>query len=461
MNPSRVLRSIARRVGKPILHAIRTLQTAGEGPAVRVATTGFFRADDIDWVCDTYFTQGMAAGTMWHRVMRDAHMTLPDWFQPGLDPWSEAYAEQQHRLWQLVAGVDRPYEPDVDEKEYDWGNIDPVRSPGFYVRRDPQAVSAASDHVLATGMFLKHCGLAPGDWALEYGAGFGQTALALARLGVNVDTVDISTTFCEFVRRQAEFFQVPLTAFQGHFGFNPRGAQQYRLIWFYESFHHCLDFKRVVHELRQHLAPGGRIILGGEPIFEREYAAVPYPWGVRLHSEVAAVMRRTRWFELGFSEDFLFELFTKAGFVGHRIDCEPSLFGRLFVFEHRPAEVALARQWLPPVIREQWHAPERDGRWTRATSTLPLDTTDSFRALEIDLANPLRRRQHVVVKYGLEKQVVDIAPGSIHTLRFDAKSKAGRLVIQCQLSLPGWIDRIRTGDSRALGVFVKRLRYVA
>jgi hypothetical protein len=54
---------------------------------------------------------------------------------------------------------------------------------------------------------------------------------------------------------------------------------------------------------------------------------------VRLHSDVAAVMRMQRWFELGFTEAFLFELFARNGFVGRRIDCEPSLFGRLYVFE--------------------------------------------------------------------------------------------------------------------------------
>jgi SAM-dependent methyltransferase len=182
-------------------------------------------------------------------------------------------------------------------------------------------------------MLLKHSGLQPGDWALEYGAGFGQTALTLARLGVQVDTVDISATFCRHVSDQAEHFNVPLRAFEGEFGTNPRPGQLYKLIWFYESFHHCVNFMKVVPQLADHLAEGGRILLGGEPIVEREYAAVPYPWGVRLHSEVAAVMRQTHWFELGFSEAFIFELFRRAGFAGRRIECEPSLFGRLYAFE--------------------------------------------------------------------------------------------------------------------------------
>jgi hypothetical protein len=90
---------------------------------------------------------------------------------------------------------------------------------------------------------------------------------------------------------------------------------------------------QVVPQLAHHLAEGGRVILGGEPIVEREYAAVPYPWGLRLHSEVAAVVRKHRWFELGFSEAFLFELFKRSGFKSVRIECEPSIFGRLYAFE--------------------------------------------------------------------------------------------------------------------------------
>jgi SAM-dependent methyltransferase len=296
----------------------------------------WFGPDDIEEVRRIYFETGGAPGSAWE-PLRHAHMRLPDWFRHGLDPYSEAYLAQQHRLWRLVAGVDRDYEVERDEKEHDWGAVDAVRSPGFYLRRDPGAIGSASDHVMASGMLLKHCGLQAGDWALEYGAGFGQTALALARLGVNVDTVDVSETFCGFVREQAEFFRVPLSPFKGRFGDAPRAGQRYKLVYFYESFHHCLDFSRVVKKLPSLLAPGGRVILGGEPIVEEPYAAVPYPWGLRLHSEVVAVVRQQRWFELGFTEAFLHQLFEEAGFSIARVDCEPTLFGRLYICEPQQA----------------------------------------------------------------------------------------------------------------------------
>ena len=51
----------------------------------------------------------------------------------------------------------------------------------------------------------------------------------------------------------------------------------------------------------------------------------------RRRPPAQAVVRQQRWFELGFSEPFLLQLFEQAGFTVTRIDCEPTLFGRLYV----------------------------------------------------------------------------------------------------------------------------------
>lgn len=329
-----------RALARPARRLVGRVLRGGRDGAV------WFQPEDIEHLRETFYGSVSGQGPEWEPY-RHAHMVLPAWFLRGLDPWGEPYREQQLRLWRLMTGVTRDYEPEADEKEAPWGDNDAIRLPGYYQRRDAGAVASASDHWLATGMLLKHSGLQAGDRALEYGAGFGQTALTLARLGVQVDTVDISATFCRYVQQQADFFQVPLRPHQGLFGMHPPPGEPYQLIWFYESFHHCLDFQTLVPQLARMLVPGGRVILSGEPIFEKEYAAVPYPWGVRLHSEVAAVMRQTHWMELGFSEAFVFELFRRSGFSGRRIDCEPSRFGQIYVFEQPPRKCpqAAAQRW--------------------------------------------------------------------------------------------------------------------
>lgn len=428
-------------------------------PIERAGVTGFFGLEDLDEVTRIVFEEGTSSPRF--EPLRHAHMRLPEWFRRDLDPYSPEYAAQQVRLWQAIAGVDRPYEPLSDEKEAPVDHADPVRFPAYFMRRDADAVRSASDHVIAGGMILKHSGLKPGDLALEYGAGFGQTALTLARLGVQVDTVDISETFCRFVQQQAEHFQVPLQAHFGRFGENPRPGHKYDLVWFYESFHHCFEWQALMQALPGLLSPGGRVLLCGEPMAEREYAAVPYPWGVRLHSEVVATIRRHRWFELGFSEDFLHRIFTRAGFSLTRHVCEPSLWGRTYVALPMPDELHMGQMWMPPALEDtEWHGAEADGRWTKGDARVVLRRDIEVEAVELDLANPSGRALDVVVACGSSSTRVRLAPGARCTSRV-MQPQTDEVWLRCRARRPGGLRawRSRT-DKRELGVFVRRLRYV-
>lgn len=308
-------------------------------------------------------------------------------------------------------------------------------------------------------MLMKHSGLKPGMWALEYGAGFGQTALAFARMGVNVDTVDISTTFCQYVKAQADFFSVNLTPYHGEFGHNPRSGQKYDLIWFYESFHHCLDFKNVVRTLKEHLTPGGKILMAGEPIIEREYEAIPYHWGLRLEAEVIAIIRNYHWFELGYTEDFIANFFVNNGYVAERFDCAVSLFGLTYSFAPRTDHIDLAKHWMPVRTSASWHAPEPTGRWTRAESSLPVDQSDSFIALDVTMSNHHGRAQTVRIDYGGNEITLRLDARTKKTVRLDAKHKSAKITFRCTPIVPGgWLWAPK--DPRALGVFVHHVDYV-
>ena len=425
----------------------------------RIRATRRFTPDDIELLRSTFTRFDFAPGTPWDDL-RDSFLELPEWFRFDLDPMSSEYAAQQLRLWRTVAGVDGDYDPWVHEKEAPLGDIDPIRFPSHFVRRDARAVESMSDHFLATGMIMKHSGVKPGQWALEYGAGFGQTALQLARLGVNVDTVDISTAFCENVKVQAAFYGVPLTPFNGCFGWNPRGEQKYDLIWFYESFHHCLDFKNVIRELKRHLASEGRVLLAGEPIARVQNEAVPYPWGVRIHSEVLAVVRQFHWLELGFSEDFIVGLFTNAGFVAERMHCPTSIFGDGYILRHRPDRIEMSKQWLPECEGQTWHEPEAEGRWTTSESWLTVDATDSYRMLEIEATNHHRRKQTVEVTLGQSSVVATFRPDEHRIIRLKPDAKAARLKFRSESRLQAKALTKRSSDRRSLGIFVNELRYL-
>jgi SAM-dependent methyltransferase len=417
-----------------------------------------FGVDDIDLLVKTIIDHDIVRGTPWDDF-RLSCCVLPDWFRSDLDALSVEYAAQQHRLWSLFTGINRAYTPVTDEKEAPIPNVDAVRRPGYFIRRDPDSVEHASHHVIASGMIVKHCGLKPGDTALEYGAGFGQTALTLARLGVTVDTVDISKVFCGYVREQAEFFRVPLTPFEGQFGWNPRGTHQYDLIFFYEAFHHCADFRAVVHAIKRHLAPSGRVLLAGEPILRSENSYLPYPWGLRLDAESVVQMRRFGWFELGFTEDFLVRLFLNAGFSAKRIECEASVYGEGYTFNHRGKTIELGQEWLSRDVAAGWNNPEPNGRWTKSESRLYLDATDSFRLLAIDATNHHPFTQLAEITYGSATCVVHFSPGEHKEIVVNANKKAPQIVIRTQAHVPASGDRPKSNDPRSLGVFIHSVTY--
>ena len=427
-------------------------------PFTRIDKSGHFGIDDITLVAETYKSVGDTPNTAWD-YFRGKHLVLPDWFKTELDPVSDEYLAQQIRLWNLISGIDRPYVAEVDEAEETVPNVDAIRRPDYYIRRNESAVQDASNHVLATGMLMKHCALKPGMWALEYGAGFGQTALAFARMGVNVDTVDISSTFCDYVKEQATFFQVNLTPFRGLFGDNPRGDKKYDLIWFYESFHHCVDFKNVVGKIKNHLTPNGKILLAGEPIGKREYWAVPYPWGLRLESEVIAVIRNLHWFELGFSEEFITGFFINNGYTAEYIDCPVSIYGQIYSFAARGSRIDIRKHWLSNVDEEGWHAPEQVGRWTRAVASLALDQTDSFDAIEITATNHHPKAHPVSIEYGGITTIERFRRRETKTFRIDAKIKSPKITFACETVVPGGPGQ-KSSDVRALGICIHHLDYI-
>jgi SAM-dependent methyltransferase len=426
--------------------------------AERIRVTGEYTVDDIDLIVQTISQHDIVHGSPWDSF-RAANLRLPEWFDWGLDPYSDQYALQQRKLWALLSRRNRPYAPESDEMEAPLVGIDAIRRPACYMRRDSESVRLAADQIIATGMILKHSGLKPGDRALEYGAGFGQAALALARLGVEVDTVDISPTFCGFVREQAEFFQVPLTPFEGRFGWNPRGDQQYDLIFFYEAFHHCADFRSVVHDLKRHLAPGGRLLLVGEPILRSENRYLPYPWGLRLDAEPIAQVRRYGWLELGFTEQFVLRLFTDAGFTAERIDCDSSIHGTGYIFRHRGKKLYLADQWFPDEIDAGWNNPEEHGRWTKAAARISLDTSDNFRRLTIDAQNHHPFTQTVEFRYGDSLTTAKFKTGERKTVSIDAAHKSPELSIHAQAHVPAERHIFRSSDTRALGILIRSVSY--
>lgn len=87
------------------------------------------------------------------------------------------------------------------------------------------------------------------------------------------------------------------------------------------------------------LARGGKIMMAGEPIHSSALefwskGSCPYPWGIRLEAEVAAIVRFRKWYELGFQREFLISLFAEHGFSYHFRPGQISSYADVHEFIH-------------------------------------------------------------------------------------------------------------------------------
>ena len=404
------------------------------------------RAEDLDRAAHVFKTAGTAPGGPWD-AFRGSLFELPASFDHGLDPLSPAYAAQQDDLWRIMSGRREGYEPLRHEQTHGVAQIEPLVSPGFYMLD----TVGAGDHLIALGHLVKLSGVAKGDRVLEYGAGFGQIALAFARLGALVDTVDISPEFCDAVTAQANWFNVPLTAHVEQFGYNPRAGEQYKLIVFYECFHHARNFIPLIERLREILADNGKILMAGEPIGLPGSSEIPYPWGMRLDAENSAVVRIRGWYEIGFQEDFLFQCFRRAGFVARKHPGAISGLATTYEFMKRPDVLRLSEWPLSSSDEKTWHGMEPNGRWTRAHATYNVDAVPGGNVLTVTAANLHPRPLEVAFMCG--GQTVRIVFQPRERREVPLQSHAGdRLDIVVSPLIP---RSYGVADDRSLGIFVE------
>lgn len=381
-----------------------------------------------------------------HHELAGRVLALPDWFDRSLDPDSPEWLAQQMRLWREITDRD-VYDPHADEDTPEISELDPVIRPAFYATGD---TAEAGRHLLAMGHILLRSGVPAGGRVIEYGAGFGQNALAFARLGMKVDTVDIAAGFCGAVTALAERYGVDLTAHRQPFGYNPAGEPgAYDLILFYESFHHCLEFKTVIPQLRDMLKPGGRIIMAGEPIVRAPNDLMPYPWGIRLDWENVAIMRIRGWMELGFHEDYIVRQFADAGMTW-RLWPDPNAHtAQVYEFRRWDEPIELSGQTLTIDEEAGWHGAEPAGRWTRDHAEIGVPAHDGKIVVSGVNYHPVARSGYLTI--GDQSVPFHVATGESFNIALDGGAKGGVLQIDAETAIGG------IGDPRSLGIFIHRI----
>ncbi|WP_424813132.1 class I SAM-dependent methyltransferase [Roseococcus sp. YIM B11640] len=254
-----------------------------------------------------------------------------------LDPFSPEYSELAMELMDRLRGRGG-YTPGHDElihhtmQDRDlWSGLSP------FDYRDPVLVAEFFD---CYASMLRQIGAPPPASVLEYGPGTGQFLITLARLGYRCHAVDIEQEYLTLIQRQAETMGLSIACDRDVFG-EGFGDERFDAIIFFEAFHHCPDMPGLLSRLRDRVAPGGRIILCGEPLIPDGMTdgPVPYAWGPRLDALSIESIRRG-WMELGFQYSYLIEAFHRTGWA-------PSYFPHQTYRSHM---IVASRHpdWTPP-----------------------------------------------------------------------------------------------------------------
>ena len=385
-------------------------------------------------------------------------LTPPD---AAANPFGAEYAAWVMETYRRVAAIDGAYDPLAHESDTNVVTDLPIAQYFPFGTRD---IGFIGRYLTGVGMILRELNLPPGSRIVEYGVGWGHVSAALARAGHDVTCVDIEAKFLRLAQRQAEALGCSVGAFHGAFGDRPfpPDAPGADAVVFFEAFHHAFAHLEVLRRLRQNvLRPGGVLILAAEPV----HPGFPFPWGVRPDGHAVWAVRRHKWMELGFQEDYLLRALLREGFTVSRTRIEAlESFGLLYRGQLHDGTVRLGETLLPAAEAASWATPPHGGearRWAQMDSRATLDRDPGWTALTVVAENHLSVPLAMAVDAGGPGPALRhrLAPGERVELRLDLPSVERELRVWSETAVPAQLGI--NNDQRLLGVAVEELRYHA
>jgi ubiquinone/menaquinone biosynthesis C-methylase UbiE len=236
------------------------------------------------------------------------------------DPYSDEYRRKVFELYEWLHG--KPYDPRNEVTPFDVQAA--ADTPFPYVTQSARTVG---NHLIAVGHVIRTLDLAPASRVLEFGPGWGNTTVALARMGHRVTAIDIEPSFVELISTRAGRVHTDVKAVVGDFSMIHDLEEQFDAVLFFECFHHCADHLALLAGLDRVVAPGGRVLFAAEPITD----AFAIPWGLRLDGESLWAIRKNGWFELGFKESYFKEALARFGWNAELTVCAETPWGVIYV----------------------------------------------------------------------------------------------------------------------------------
>jgi SAM-dependent methyltransferase len=238
------------------------------------------------------------------------------------DPHSAAYHDWVIDTWKAISGR-TAYSPDIDE-------VFDVSAESFLAHPYPYNTgngNAVGQYTGAIAWMMRTLQIRGSQRVIEFGAGWGHLAIALAMLGCDTTAVDLNPSSVALLTARAKGWKIPLNVVRSSFlGFEPKDS--YDLVVYFEAFHHCDQPLALLDRSVAMLAPGGSIVFIADAIYDGFYC----PWGVRLDGHATYMSRHAGWLELGFEREFFYAELRRRGLKVETF-LEPSLgaYGTLIV----------------------------------------------------------------------------------------------------------------------------------
>ena len=252
------------------------------------------------------------------------------------DPFSPEYMDFQMLLYRRISG--KNYTPENEVSKFNVADADKRPFP-YYTG----SCRTTGFFTMGVGFLLYSLDLPPGARVLEFGAGWGNTTMAMAMVGLNVTAVDIESDFCDLLRLRAKRQELDINVVNADFLWAESVIEPYDAVVFFECFHHCSDHRRLLAALDRAVKPGGRIYFAAEPIIPD----FPLPWGLRMDGESLWAIRQNGWLELGFNETYFRQALARAGWTVEK-HVFPDI-GWAAVWEARRAQAATVTVSKTPV----------------------------------------------------------------------------------------------------------------
>jgi ubiquinone/menaquinone biosynthesis C-methylase UbiE len=366
------------------------------------------------------------------------------------DPFSQKYRDEVEHIYFELAGTKYETENEIisvydgqgtlDGYPWNTGRLDVVSSE---LAKVCQAMSAIHAH--RRGQLE----------IIEFGVGWGNLAVPLAKSGQAVTVVDINKGFLDRFKAicEREEIQNCTTLHCDFTSAAAKVANKYDVIIFQASFHHCIDFDRLLDLLvTRVLKSDGMILFISEPIFE-DY---PFPWGLRFCGESLWAIMQNKWIELGFSQDFFSRLMINKGLFLSKVAHVAGFTGLGWKAQRMGSE-HIFNQWVLPLEYDQTFHPAGDevGRFCRATSKIPGLIADSHYEYALEFYNFAPIPLSISVQSGVWRDELTVQSG----VSANAVVPVGAepVVICSATYVPDSLSG--NGDKRELGISILRIGF--